>query len=50
MVGDGALRLVLLNLVSTPPAVLILAALVVPVGFAVEVLFKRRPMRLNSCR
>lgn len=36
---------VLFNLVSTPPAVLILAAIVVPVGFALDVLFKRRPMR-----
>ena len=36
---------VLFNLVSTPPAVLILAAIVVPVGFALDVLFKRLPMR-----
>jgi hypothetical protein len=36
---------VLFNLVSTPPAVVILASIVVPAGFAVDVLFKRRPMR-----
>ena len=36
---------VLFNLVPTPPAVLILAAIVVPVGFALDILFKRRPIR-----
>ena len=36
---------VLVNLVPTPPAVLILAAIVIPVGFALDILFKRRPIR-----
>ena len=36
---------VLFKLVSTPPAVLILPAIVVPVGFALDILFKRRPLR-----
>jgi hypothetical protein len=36
---------VLFNLASTPPAVLILAAVVVPVGFALDILLKRRPLR-----
>jgi hypothetical protein len=36
---------VLVNLVPTPPAVLILAAFVIPVGFALDILFKRRPIR-----
>jgi hypothetical protein len=36
---------VLVNLVPTPPAVLILAAIVIPVGFALDILFKHRPIR-----
>jgi hypothetical protein len=36
---------VLFNLVPTPPAVLILAAIVIPVGFALDILVKRRPIR-----
>jgi hypothetical protein len=36
---------VVFKLVSTPPAVLLLAAIVIPVGFALDVLFKRRPVR-----
>jgi hypothetical protein len=36
---------VLFNLVATPPTVLILAVSVIPVGFALDILFKRRPIR-----
>lgn len=41
---------VLFRLVSTPPAVWILVAIVVPVGFALDVLFKRRLMRAEFLR
>ena len=36
---------VLFRLVSTPPAVLILAALVVPICLALDIIVKRRPIR-----
>jgi hypothetical protein len=36
---------VLMRIVATPPAVLILAAIVIPAGFAIDLIWKRRPIR-----